>query len=211
MTYDEKILNYKMTEQDKELAEIAQVIVGAYNGSYKPHLIPKEREIAPPYYRWKHTSEGYSLISSETQDFEHPQILTTDENMSDFIEHVFLILAGNPSVKWDDICKSDAVNRTLAKYNSKEIMMLDEKQLKKDIDNVLAIYNRLNGTHVNFAIQEIEGGFPGGSMGHCYMLISINEQQCVGNSVNSSHNNQYIFNKAIEYLSEITKDKEKLI
>ena len=86
--------------------------------------------------------------------------------------------------------------------------MLDEKQLKKDINDVLAIYNRLNDTHVNFAIQEIKGCFPGGSMGHDYMLISINEQRCIGNS---SHNNQYIFNNLIKYLSETTKDKEKLM
>ncbi|AOZ97851.1 hypothetical protein [Butyrivibrio hungatei] len=84
-------------------------------------------------------------------------------------------------------------------------MRIDEEQLKKDIDDILAIYNRLNNKDITFSIQEIKGGFPGGSMGHDYMLISEKEQRCIGNSVNSSHNNQYIFNKAIKYLSEIAK------
>ena len=84
-------------------------------------------------------------------------------------------------------------------------MKIDEPQLTKDINDILAIYNRLNNKDISFAIQEINGGFPGGSMGHDYMLISEKEQRCIGNSVNSTHSNQYIFNKAIEYLSETTK------
>ena len=132
MTFNEKILSYDMTERDKLLAEIAQVIVGAYNGSYKPHLIPKEKEVGPPYYRWKHGSEGYSLISSETQDFEHSQVLVTDERITDFIEHVFLVLAGNASVKWKNVCKSDAVNRALAKH----FEMPDITFLRTEISNI---------------------------------------------------------------------------
>lgn len=119
MAADEKIFAHSMTDNDKLLAEIAQIIVGAHNGSYKPHLIPKEKEVAPPYYRWVHSPEGYSLISSNTQDFEHPQILTTDGEIADFIGHVFLILAGDPSIKWDNIMESKAVSEELEKYFSK--------------------------------------------------------------------------------------------
>ena len=81
-------------------------------------------------------------------------------------------------------------------------MRMDEVQLKTDIDALLLVYNRLNETNYRFEIQDIRGGFPGGNMGHDYMLISDDEQRCIGNSENSTHTEQYIFNKAIAYLSE---------
>lgn len=81
-------------------------------------------------------------------------------------------------------------------------MRIDEVQLKVDLDVLLEVYNRLNKTDFRFVIQDIRGGFPGGNMGHDYMLISDDEQRCIGNSENSTHSEQYIFNKAIAYLSE---------
>lgn len=144
-TFDEKVLKYKETDKDKLLAEIAQVIVGAYNGSYKPHLIPKEKEVAPPYYKWKHSSEGYSLVASETQDFEQSQVLTTDAYITDFIEHVFLVIAGNSSVKWEDVCKSSAVAHALEKYYESEVYDFDKINALPIIyvgDNDIVIYLR---------------------------------------------------------------------
>lgn len=81
-------------------------------------------------------------------------------------------------------------------------MRIDESQLKTDMDKLLEVYNRLNKTNYRFEIQDIRGGFPGSSMGHDYMLISDDEQRCIGNSENSTHSEQYIFNRAIAYLSE---------
>ena len=37
MTF-EKILAYEQSDKDRILADIAQTIIEAYNGSYKPHL-----------------------------------------------------------------------------------------------------------------------------------------------------------------------------
>ena len=53
MAYDEMILNYEMAGQDKILSDVARTVVEAYNSSFKPHIISKEKEVALPYYRWK--------------------------------------------------------------------------------------------------------------------------------------------------------------
>ena len=106
-TFDEKILGYKESDKDKHLSKIAELIIGAYNGSYKPPII----QAGVPMYV-KHTPEGYSLITSDRGD----RIETTDEYFSDFVEHVFLVLAGNTEVKWKWICESDAVTHALEKY-----------------------------------------------------------------------------------------------
>ncbi len=116
MTFDEIIFNYEMNDRDRQLANIAQIIISAYNGSYKPHPIPKEKELAPPYYMWKHSKVGYSLITSQTEDFASPTVLVTDENINDFVEHVFLVLAGTTEVKWDKVYTSDAVKHALDKH-----------------------------------------------------------------------------------------------
>ena len=110
------VVAYEMGGRDKLLANIAQLIVGAYNGEQKPHRIPKEREVAPPYYRWKHSPEGYSLLTSETEDFSSPTVLLTDAHINDFVEHVFLVLAGDTTVKWNKIYTSKAVLLALEKY-----------------------------------------------------------------------------------------------
>lgn len=115
MAYDEMILNYEMAGQDKILSDVARTVVEAYNSSFKPHIISKEKEVALPYYRWKHTDKGYSLLSSDAEGFENASVLTTDENIGEFVEHVFCVLAGNTSVRWGSVCESDAVNKSLAK------------------------------------------------------------------------------------------------
>ncbi len=115
-SFDEMVIAYEMGGRDKQLANIAQLIVGAYNGEQKPPVIPKEKEIAPPYYRWKHSTKGYSLLSSETEDFATASILVTDEHIYDFVEHVFLVLAGDTTVKWNKVYTSKAVLLALEKY-----------------------------------------------------------------------------------------------
>ena len=122
MSFDDKVLAYEMNDNDKLLAEIAKLIVWAYNGERKPHIIPHEKEVSPPYYRWKHSPLGYSLIISETEDFGSAKILTTNEHINDFVEHVFLVLVGDTSVEWTKIVNtSDAVKYALNKHFGMEV------------------------------------------------------------------------------------------
>ncbi len=112
MTFDEKILAYEENNKDKMLSEIAQLIIEAYNGSYKPHLIQNIGGATT-----KHTSEGYSLLRTEQEHLPMPKtyVGTTDEKLSDYIHHAFLVL-GKTSVDWKDVCASDAVIHSLEKH-----------------------------------------------------------------------------------------------
>ncbi len=144
MAYDEKILKYEMTDKDNALANMARVIVGAFSGSYKPHLILKGKEVAPPYYKWKHSPEGYSLISSDTEGLENVSVLVTDENINEFVEHVFLVLAGNPSVKWDIVMTSSAVSKAVVEWFGKWINEdLNDPEYKfEQLDNPNDYFNK---------------------------------------------------------------------
>lgn len=112
MSFDEEVICYKMNEEDERLANIAQLIIEAYNGSYKPPIILAG---VPMYV--KHTPKGYSLITSERGE----RVETTDEHINDFVEHVFLVLAGNTDVKWTKINTSDAVKNALNKHYGMEV------------------------------------------------------------------------------------------
>lgn len=119
MTFDEKILEYKESDKDKQLSEIALTIIEAYNGSYKPHIFDGLAfHNSENYYDIKHTDEGYSLIytKAEKQNPSRKRVSATDKYFSDFVEHVFLVLAGNTEVKWKDVCESDAVIHALGKH-----------------------------------------------------------------------------------------------
>lgn len=114
-TFDRRgIPTPKIDDKDKLLAEIAQLIVWAYNGACKPNPLPKE--LPAPYYKWKHGTLGYSLLSSETENFSSPTVLTIDEHICDFVEHIFLVLAGETSVKWNKVYRSDAVSYALERF-----------------------------------------------------------------------------------------------
>lgn len=119
MTFDEKILAYEMTDHDKLLAEIAEAIIGAYNGSYKPYIIQNLSNTTT-----KHTPDGYSLLRTEQEHLSEPKtwVLTTDENISDFIEHSFLVL-GKTHVEWKDVEQSKAVLIALGKLLDMEIAL----------------------------------------------------------------------------------------
>lgn len=119
MTFDEKILSYDMTDHDKLLAEIADIIIEAYNGSYKPHIVQNLSNAIT-----KHTPNGYSLLRTEQEHLPEPKtwVLTTDESISDYIEHSFLIL-GKTSVKWRDVEQSKAVLIALGKMFGIEIAL----------------------------------------------------------------------------------------
>ncbi len=112
ITFDEKILEYKENDKDKRLSEIAQLIIEAYNGSYKPHLIQNLGGVTT-----KHTPEGYSLLRTEQEHLPIPKtyVVTTDEKIPDYIHHAFLVL-GKTNVKWKDVCESYAVTQALEKY-----------------------------------------------------------------------------------------------
>ena len=113
MSFDEEVICYKMNEEDERLANIAQLIIGAYNGSYKPPII---RAGMPMYV--KHTPEGYSLITSECGE----RVETSDKHINDFVEHVFLVLAGDTSVTWTKIVNtSAAVKNALNKHFGMEV------------------------------------------------------------------------------------------
>lgn len=111
-TFDEKVLAYNMNSRDAQLANIAQLIIGAYNGSYKPPII---RADVPMYV--KHTPEGYSLITSERGE----RVETTDEHINDFVEHVFLVLAGKTDIEWNKVYISEAVKHALKKHFGMEV------------------------------------------------------------------------------------------
>ena len=104
-------LGSKVTH-DELLAELAQLIIGAYNGSYKPPIIHAEN---PMYVR--HSLKGYSCIVTEGGE----NIISTDESINEFVERVFLILAGNTEVKWNRVCTSDAVKHALNKHFGMEV------------------------------------------------------------------------------------------
>ena len=122
MTFDEKILAYEQSDKDRILADIAQTIIEAYNGSYKPHIIQNLENITT-----KHTTEGYSLLKTEQEHLSEPKtwILTTDESIPDYICHAFLVL-GKTSVKWEDVCKSSAVTHALEKYYESGVYDFDK-------------------------------------------------------------------------------------
>ena len=124
MTFDENIWNYKMNTQDEALAEFAKTIIVAYNGSYKPHLIQGNFPTGyPTAYRFKHSPKGFSLIKDDQQD--GIGFLTTDENLSDFAEHAFLVLIGSANIKWQQITESKAVQQTLQrKYGSDTLKVM---------------------------------------------------------------------------------------
>jgi hypothetical protein len=105
MTFDEIILASKTTFHDNELAQLATLILQAYNGSYKPHLIQKDID---GYI--KHTKEGYSLISKENGK---EIVLTTDSDLADFLEHVFLTLSGMKYLNIDEVCNNGNVKHVL--------------------------------------------------------------------------------------------------
>lgn len=107
ITFDETILACEMTDTDKLQAEIATAILQAYNGSYKPHLIQKSID---GYV--KHTDNGYSFISREG---DKEVILTTDANLADFIEHVFLTMGGLKYLNIHEVANSNAVKEMLKK------------------------------------------------------------------------------------------------
>lgn len=142
MTFDEKILSYDMTEHDKLLAKIADTIIEAYNGSYKPHIIQNLSNVAT-----KHTPNGYSLLRTEQEHLSEPKtlVLTTDENISDFVEHSFLVL-GKTSVKWKDVVVSKAVSHALgSKYYESSVYDFDKLNAFPIVDcgdNDFAVYFR---------------------------------------------------------------------
>ena len=142
MTFDEKILAYEQSDKDRILTDIAQTIIEAYNGSYKPHIIQNLENITT-----KHTTEGYSLLKTEQEHLSEPKtwVLTTDENISDFIEHSFLVL-GKTSVKWKDVIVSKAVSHALEnKYYEASVFDFDKLNAFPIIDcgdNDFAVYLR---------------------------------------------------------------------
>ena len=100
-----------MTDNDQLLAEIAQIIVEAYNEECD-HVLPDSN------YVWKHTGEGYALLSSDTE--------ITDKYIYDFVEHVFRELAGKKDIKWNKV------------YTSKTVITALEKRfdMKIDLSNI---------------------------------------------------------------------------
>ena len=146
MSFDDEILRYEMTDEDKTLSRLATLILQAYNGSFKPHLIQNDID---GYI--KHTKIGYSLISREK---DKEIILTTDSDLADFYEHVFLTLSGMKYLNVDDICNSIAVKRTLEdrfgikanlslagyndpykEYTLSSIWVLGNAQIQKELEN----------------------------------------------------------------------------
>ncbi len=95
--------------KNEALAKMAETIIGAYNGSYKPHIINVHVPMWVIY-----SSEGYSLVSSDRGE----RIEFTDSKLSDFVVHVFTYF-GSKNTTWENIRNSDAVLRTLQeKYGS---------------------------------------------------------------------------------------------
>lgn len=124
-TFDDKILSYKMSDSDEKLSEIALTIIEAYNGSYKPHIFPAmdfhNDDVA--YYDIIHTDEGYSLMFTKAEHYNpsRKRVVATDTNISDFLEHVFLVLGGSTSVKWAQVYTSDAVKQALNRHFDMEV------------------------------------------------------------------------------------------
>lgn len=109
-----------MSEKDKLLAEIAGVIIAAYNGSYKPHIISN------PHYKVTHGQKGYSLIEDSTE-------LVTDKRIDDFVEAVFYTLSG-ATVTWDKVWTSTAVKKGLERYFKVAPIELTNASPTQDID-----------------------------------------------------------------------------
>ena len=105
MSFDDEIVAYKMTDNDKMLSQLATLILQTYNGSFKPHLIQRDID---GYV--KHTKVGYSLVSREKSN---EILLTTDSDLADFLEHVFLTLGGMKYLNIDDVCNNSSVKHVL--------------------------------------------------------------------------------------------------
>ena len=110
-----------MSEKDKLLAEIAGVIIAAYNGSYKPHIISN------PHYKVAHDQDGYSLIGAEDS------VIIADKRIDDFVEAVFSELSG-ATVTWDKVWTSTAVKKGLERYFGVAPIELTNASPTQDID-----------------------------------------------------------------------------
>lgn len=109
---DELLRKYKQTPQDKAFTRLSEVIVGAYNGSYKPHLVNFAKGLQCEYT--KHTPIGYCFVFSDMERGHFSYIKLMDEKLPDYISHIFLV-DGNVSVNWNDIISSKAVEKALEK------------------------------------------------------------------------------------------------
>ena len=120
MSVKEILEAYVMTEEDEELIDLAKKIIYTFSGSYKPHIIPNNRLVSPPYYKWIHSPEGYFLISSETEDFREFKVVAEETDLCSFIERVFLALTGDSWVTAGKVFESEEVNRMLEKEKQKK-------------------------------------------------------------------------------------------
>lgn len=107
-----------MTDK-KELETIAELIIKSYNGSYKPHIISKEK-LGNLSYRCERKDGKLSLIATDTNNSEI--VITTGDNLGDFVESVFDVLS-YADVKWEDVKQSSAVRYALQRAGYKEIIL----------------------------------------------------------------------------------------
>ena len=88
-----KILIYGMTRRDKLLANIVQNIIKELVISHDPSRYNNQFEFSDNYYSIKHTTEGYSLISTTKKDnYPQDKVIATGKNVSDFVGYVFDLL-----------------------------------------------------------------------------------------------------------------------
>ena len=118
---DELLRKYKQTPKDEAFAHLSGVIIGAYNGSYKPHLMDFASGLQ--HERTKHTPAGYCLVFINTERGYHSYIKVSDKKLSDYIPHVFIV-NGKVSVEWDDIISSKAVQKALEKEYGSDTLVV---------------------------------------------------------------------------------------
>ncbi len=98
-----------MNEHDTALAEYAQVVIQAYNGSFKPHLV-KFLSDQLSVYEFTHSDKGFCLL-------RNGEALTTDKDLSAFIVHVFLVTGGYENIDPKEVFDSPAVQHALRSRN----------------------------------------------------------------------------------------------
>ena len=146
-----------MSSIDERLTTIAKVIISAYNGSFKPHII--QEQPAPLYYRYEHSPEGFILYQSENNDDIAGTIMAKGYSLGAFVVEVFRSF--DIDVKWSDILKSKAVWDSIAK-NTDLISPENHRHAIDDVydmtviaDVVCYVYKDGNG---KFSLRPAYGG-----------------------------------------------------